>query len=251
MTDKMSYAAAGVDINATDAAKRRMAKSVDSGDARVLNRLGAFAPLVEGRFPGFNDPILVIKTDEPGSKQKLAIDLNKMDCVCHDLVNHTINDVAVMGAEPMYVTDCIVCGKMDTVIVEQLVHEIAAACQKQGCVLIGGETSVQPGVVADGSYVLSATVVGVVERGKIIDGRSIDSGQAVLAVESNGFHTNGYTLVRAVLNKNPQITELQIGDETFLDVAMRPHTCYYRPISRIKNHSRSLWNRPYHRRRHR
>ncbi len=235
MTDRMSYSATGVDINATDVAKKRMAKSIDSGDLRVLNQLGAFAPLVEGTFPGFNDPVLVIKTDEPGSKQKLAFNLGRLESVCRDLVNHTVNDVAVMGAEPMYVTDCIVCGTMDSAIVEQLVHEMAAACQEQGCVLIGGETSVQPGVVAEGLYVLSATVVGVVERSEVIDGRSIDVGQAVLAIESNGLHTNGYTLVRAIMDKNPHVVDLLIEGESFLDVVMRPHTCYYRPISRIKS----------------
>ena len=235
MIDRMSYAQSGVDINATDAVKQKMEKSINSGDPRVLNDLGAFSPLVEGTFPGYRDPMLVIKTDEPGSKQKLAFELGMLQTICRDLVHHTVNDVAVIGAEPIYVTDCIVCGTMASGVVEQLVHEIAAACRALGCVLIGGETSVQPGVVEDGLYVLSASVVGVVDRSDVIDGRSIDVGEAVLSIESNGLHTNGYTLVRTIMEMDASVKSLAIDGESFIDVIMRPHTCYHRPISSIKS----------------
>ena len=150
MTEHLSYAGAGVDIDATDAAKSEMAKSIDCGDPRVLNRLGAFASLVEGRFEGLKHPILVYKTEEPGSKQKLAFELGRLPTIAYDLVNHLINDVMAMGAEPLYVQDCVVCGAFDAKLTTALVRELAAACREQGCVLVGGETSVQPGVVADG-----------------------------------------------------------------------------------------------------
>jgi len=231
MNEKLSYAKTGVDIDVTDAAKRDMAKSVDVGDSRVLNRLGAFASLVEGRFDNLKHPILVFKTDEPGSKQKLAFGLGRVATVAYDLVNHLINDVIVMGAEPLYMQDCIVCGKIDPNVVTELVAHMAAACREQGCALVGGETSVQPGVVTDGVYVLSASAIGVVDKDRIIDGSAIAEGDVVLGVASNGLHTNGYTLVRALLERDPNLKDRKIVHTTFLEAVMRPHKCYYRPAS--------------------
>ena len=233
MTKKLTYAGTGVDIDATDAVKRRMVDSIDSGDPRVLNKLGAFASLVQGSFPGIEDPLLVIKTDEPGSKQKLAIELDRLQDLGRDLVNHTVNDVIVMGAQPMYVTDCIVCARLDADVVGLLVKGMAAACIDQGCVLIGGETSVQPGVVVDGLFVLSATVVGVVDRRAVIDGSAISAGDVLLALVSNGLHTNGYTLVRELMERDPALRTKDIDGEPFLDVIMRPHSPYY-PV--LKDH---------------
>ena len=195
MNEELSYAKAGVDIDVTDAAKRQMSKSVDVGNRRVLNRLGAFASLLEGRFEGLAHPVLVFKTDEPGSKQKLAFELGRAPTVAYDLVNHLINDVMVMGAEPLYMQDCIVCGAIEPDVVTELVANMANACREQECVLVGGETSVQPGVVTKGVYVLSASAIGVVDKDRIIDGSAIAEGDAVLGVASNGLHTNGYTLV--------------------------------------------------------
>ena len=230
MTDNLSYAKSGVDIDATDAAKREMAASIDSDDPRVLNRFGAFAPLVDARFPGFDDPVMVLKTDEPGSKQKLAFDTDRVESLCYDLINHLINDIVVMGAHPMYLMDCIVCGQLDKSIVNRLVHGLSQACRDQGAVLVGGETSVQPGIVADGVYVLSASAVGVAERAQVVDGTRIKSGDVVLGVASNGLHTNGYTLVRTLLDRDPSIGEMAIADESFFDVIMRPHLCYYHGV---------------------
>lgn len=237
MSEGLSYSAAGVDIDATDAAKRRMADAVDSGDPRVLNKLGAFSSLVEGVFPQFIDPVLVLKTDEPGSKQKLAFELDRVESLCEDLVNHLLNDVAVMAARPLYVLDCIVCGCLDGDVVTRVVAGMAAACRAQEAVLVGGETSVQPGIVPPGLYVLSATAVGVAERASVCDGSQIRPGDAVLAVASNGLHTNGYTLVRTLLERRPELAAQIVGGETFLDVVMRPHTCYYLAM-------RDLFGRP-------
>src|SRR5262245_9808156 len=123
----MTYRASGVDIDATDALKRSFASAVDVGDPRVLNRLGAFASLVQGSFPGIHDPILVIKTDEPGSKQKLAFELGYVDSLCQDLVNHTVNDVVVMGAHPLFVTDCIVGSSLNSELIARIVQGISKA----------------------------------------------------------------------------------------------------------------------------
>jgi len=230
MPEELSYAKAGVDIDVTDATKREMAKSVDVNDERVLNRLGAFASLLEGRFLGMKHPILVFKTDEPGSKQKLAFELGRLTSLAYDLVNHLVNDIIVMGATPLYMQDCIVCGSIDKATVTTIVAGISDACRKQGCVLVGGETSVQPGVVTDGVYVLSASAIGVVEKAEILDGSAICMGDVVLGVASDGLHTNGYTLVRRLFEKDPCLKEKLLDGEPFIDVVMRPHRCYYRAI---------------------
>jgi phosphoribosylformylglycinamidine cyclo-ligase len=227
MPDNLSYAKAGVDIDASDAAKREMAKSIDRGDARVLNRMGAFASLLEGRFEGYADPVLVMKMEEPGSKQKLAFELGRARSIAYDLVNHLVNDMMVMGADPLYVQDCIICGTLEPAVVTELVTSMSRACADQTCVLVGGETSVQPGMVAAGLYILSACAVGVVDRAGILDGSSIREGDVVLAVASNGLHTNGYSLVRKLMEGNPRLRDKDIEGEQFIDVIMRPHTCYY------------------------
>jgi len=239
MNEELSYAKAGVDIDVTDAAKRQMSKSIDVGDPRVLNQMGAFASLLEGKFEGIDHPILVFKTEEPGSKQKLAFDLGCLPSIAYDLVNHLINDVMVMGAKPLYMQDCIVCGEINPDIVTELVANMASACQEQGCTLVGGETSVQPGVLPKGVYILSASAIGVVDKDRIIDGSAIAEGDIVLGIPSNGLHTNGYTLVRKILERNPELKTWPVDGTTFLDVIMRPHTCYYQ-VARGLFQSRSL-----------
>jgi len=232
----LSYLKAGVNIDITDAAKRSMTKAIDRGDKRVLNRMGAFASLVEGRFEKYTHPILVLKTEEPGSKQKLAFKYGFISSISRDLIHHLINDVMVMGAEPLYVQDCIICSAIDPEVVQTLVEGMADACRAQGCVLTGGETSVQPGVVEDGIYIISASAVGVVDKDRIIDGAAITEGDAVLALASNGLHTNGYTLVRRLLDYRPDLLHQMIGNESFLDIIMRPHTCYYQSVRGLFRH---------------
>ena len=226
----ISYKKAGVDINAADAIKKAMAKSLETGDKRVLNRIGAFASLFDGHFPGMKHPILVLKTEEPGSKQKLAFSHDRIESVCEDMVNHLINDIAVMGAAPLSVQDCIVCGKLEKEKVARIVDGIASACRKQGCVLTGGETSEQPGVVDAGTYILTSSIVGVVEKEGIIDGSAIQEGDVVLAISSNGLHTNGYSLVRALLKANPGLENEKVSGRRFIDALLAPHLCYYQGL---------------------
>ena len=226
----ISYEKAGVDINVADATKKAMAKSLETGDKRVLNRIGAFASLFDGHFPGMKHPILVLKTEEPGSKQKLAFSHDRIESVCEDMVNHLINDIAVMGAAPLSVQDCIVCGKLEKEKVARIVDGIASACRKQGCVLTGGETSEQPGVVDAGTYILTSSIVGVVEKEGIIDGSAIQEGDIVLAISSNGLHTNGYSLVRALLKANPGLENEKVSGRRFIDALLAPHLCYYQGL---------------------
>ncbi len=227
---EFTYASAGVDIDNADETKRAMARSLETNDARVLNKIGAFATLFDGHFPEYQHPVLVLKSEEPGSKQKLAFAHGHYESVCCDLVNHLINDIIVMGAHPLSMQDVIVCGKMEKEVITRVVGGMAAACRAQDCSLTGGETSEQPGVVPAGTYILTASIVGVGEKSQIIDGTKIRAGDQVLAVASNGLHTNGYTLVRALLEAQPDLAELDVEGERFLDVILRPHLCYYRAV---------------------
>jgi phosphoribosylformylglycinamidine cyclo-ligase len=227
MEDKLSYQKAGVDIAVADAAKRDMARSLEPTDRRVLNKLGAFASLFEASFPGCEQPVLVLKMEEPGSKQKLAVQHGRIASIACDLINHLVNDIMVMGATPLAVLDVIVCGKLEKPVVTELVGAMSRACREQGCTLVGGETSEQPGVLEAGLYVLAASIVGVVDKPKILDGSKIAGGDVVLAAASNGLHTNGYSLVRALLAKRPEIAQTRVAGEPFLDALLKPHTCYY------------------------
>ena len=222
----LTYADAGVSLDAKRDAFATLDADLTTGDGRVLSRSGAFASLFLAGFPGYREPVLALKTEEPGSKQLLAARAGSFDGIARDLVNHLVNDIAVMGAEPLAVLDMIVCSRLQADTVHRIIVELAAACREQGCSLVGGETSEQPGVVADGAYVLSATMVGVVERERIVDGTAIDAGDAVLAVASNGLHTNGYTLVRALLECDPELADRAVDGEPFLRAALRPHRSY-------------------------
>jgi len=237
MTSGLSYAESGVDIDATDNIKDSMKESVNTVDPRVLNTMGAFASLVEGRFEGYEHPILVLKTEEPGSKQKLAFQSGRISSIAFDLINHLINDIIVMGAAPVYVQDCIICGKIESETIKTLVKSMAEACGEQGCILTGGETSIQPGVVAEGEYVLSAFGIGLVEKNRIIDGSIIEQDDIVLAVASNGLHTNGYTLIRKLLEIKPGLRDTKVSNETFFEIIMRPHKCYYNSVKNLFDHT--------------
>jgi phosphoribosylformylglycinamidine cyclo-ligase len=228
----LSYEKAGVNIDNADAAKEQMAKTMATKDPRVLHRPGAFASLFDASFPGIKEPVLVMKTEEPGSKQKIAFGHGRAGSIALDMIHHLIDDILVVGATPVCVQDCIVCGKLEKETVTALVQAIHDACRANDCFLIGGETSEQPGVLEAGLYILSSSIVGVVEKSKIVDGRAIAAGDVVLAVPSNGLHTNGYSLVRALMAQHAGLLEERVvspsgESETFLDAILRPHTCYY------------------------
>lgn len=227
MMKKISYKSTGVDIDTADKTKKNMAEIIKTSSPLVLNTIGAFASVCEGVFPGYRHPVLVCKTEEPGSKQLLAFQHNRIEGICYDLVNHLLNDVLVMGATPLFVQDLIVCGKIEKDVISALVKHIAAACRAQGCVLTGGETSEQPAVLAPGTYVLGANCIGVAEKDAIIDGRAIKPGDRVLALQSSGLHTNGYTLVRALIKEDEAILQKFIEGTSFLDLIMEPHRCYF------------------------
>ncbi len=220
-----------VNIDLANETKREMAKTLNKvKDQRVLNKVGAFASLYDFSFENITDPVLVLKTEEPGSKQLLATKYDKIENVCYDMINHLINDCIVMGAQPLSVQDAIICGKMDKSIITRIVKTISMACEEQECTLTGGETSEQPGVLKDDTYILTSSIVGVVDKRKIVDGSSIEKGDVVLALEASGIHTNGYTLVRRIMEEKPQILKEKIDGKNFIDEILTPHRCYYKEL---------------------
>lgn len=228
--DSLSYSKAGVDISYTDAIKQEMAKYLKTENPRVMNGLGAFASLYDIDFPKLEHPLLVLKSEEPGSKQKLAMEYGYTESICHDMINHLVNDIVVMGAVPLAVLDTIICGKAEKQIMKSLVKGISEACQENDCVLVGGETSIQPMVVDAGTYVLTASIAGIVDQKKVIDGSKIREGDVVLAITSNGLHTNGYSLVRMMMERYPQMKLDRVDGLTFMEQIMKPHTPYYKAI---------------------
>lgn len=229
-TEGLSYSKAGVDISYTDEIKKEMSRHLETEDARVLNGLGPFASLYDIGFSNIKEPVLVLKSEEPGSKQKLAMEYGYTESICHDMINHLVNDIVVMGAMPLAVLDTIVCGNAEKDTIKSLVKGVSEACRLNECSLVGGETSIQPSVVNSGVYVLTSSIAGIVEKSKVIDGSAIEEGDAVLAIASNGLHTNGYSLVRLLMDKIPQIKLDKINGMTFIEQIMKPHTPYYKSI---------------------
>ena len=232
-TEGLSYSKAGIDIAYTDTIKKEMSRHLETGDRRVLNGLGPFASLYDLDFPKITEPVLVLKSEEPGSKQKLAMEYGYTESICHDMINHLVNDIAVMGARPLAVLDTIVCGNAEKDTIKSLVKGISDACRENECSLVGGETSIQPLVVEPGVYVLTSAIVGIVEKSGVVDGSAIREGDAVLGIASNGLHTNGYSLVRLLMDRKPQIKLDRIDGLTFIEQIMRPHTPYYKAIKAL------------------
>ena len=226
----LSYSKAGVDITYTDIIKKEMSEHLETSDSRVLTGLGPFASLYDINFPEIKEPVLVLKSEEPGSKQKLAMEYGYTESICHDMINHLVNDIVVMGAKPLAVLDTIVCGNAEKDTIKSLVKGVSDACRENECSLVGGETSIQPLVVESGVYVLTSSIAGIVEKSKVIDGSTIEEGDVVLAIASNGLHTNGYSLVRLLMDKMPKIKLDKIDGLTFIEQIMKPHTPYYKAI---------------------
>jgi phosphoribosylformylglycinamidine cyclo-ligase len=201
MTKKVkAYARAGVDIDLGNRLKRQIQSLVkQTHGPQVLGKVGGFGGLFQARFVGMREPILVASMDGVGTKLKIAFAMDKHDTVGADLINHCINDIAVLGARPLFFLDYIGCERVQPRVFQQLLRGLARACRSAGCALIGGETAQMPGMYRRREYDLAGCIVGVVDRTKIIDGRKIKPGDVVLGLASNGLHTNGYSLAREIL----------------------------------------------------
>jgi phosphoribosylformylglycinamidine cyclo-ligase len=227
MTDP--YAAAGVDISQGAKAKRRIAELARSA-SEVLSGVGFFGGLFE--FKGYKNPVLVSSVDGVGTKIRIAIALDKHDTVGIDIVNHCVNDIFAGGAEPLFFLDYIGMGALNPERVEKIVSGLAKACREAGCALIGGETAEMPGVYSVNDYDLVGTIIGVVEKDRIIMGKDIVAGDVALGLPSSGLHTNGYSLARKVLGETKEklnVRSAELG-KTIGEALLEPHTSYYRTL---------------------
>jgi phosphoribosylformylglycinamidine cyclo-ligase len=197
---KKAYAAAGVDVDLGNRVKSGIQAMVKATHGpEVLGRIGGFGGLFRPNFRGMKDPVLVSSADGVGTKLKLAFATGRHDTVGQDLVNHCIDDIAVIGARPLFFLDYIGAEKLEPAVFKQLLKGFAKACKAGGCAIVGGETAQMPGMYHPGEYDLVGTIVGVVDRPKLIDGSKIKRGDVIIGLPSNGLHTNGYTLARKVL----------------------------------------------------
>jgi phosphoribosylformylglycinamidine cyclo-ligase len=200
MRTRKAYASAGVNVDLGNKLKRSIQSFVGQTQGpQVLGKIGGFGGLFQADFPGMRDPVLVASIDGVGTKLKIAFAMNKHDTVGADLVNHCVNDIAAIGARPLFFLDYIGCEKLEPRVFQQLLRGFSRACRSAACALIGGETAQMPGMYRKGEYDLAGCIVGVVDRAKIIDGSKIKPGDVVLGLASNGLHTNGYSLARNIL----------------------------------------------------
>jgi phosphoribosylformylglycinamidine cyclo-ligase len=229
-SNSLSYRDAGVDIDAGDQlvenikpfAKRTLRDGVLAG-------IGGFGALFE--VPKrYREPVLVSGTDGVGTKLKLAFHLNRHDTIGIDLVAMSVNDILAQGAEPLFFLDYFACGKLDVATATQVVKGIAAGCEQAGCALIGGETAEMPGMYPAGEYDLAGFAVGAVEKSRIIDGSDIVPGDAVLGLASSGAHSNGYSLIRRIIDSSGVDLSSGFDDRTLGDALLTPTRIYVKPI---------------------
>ncbi len=232
----MTYKDAGVDIDAGDALVERI-KPLARRTLRegVLAGIGGFGALFE--VPKrYREPVLVSGTDGVGTKLRLAFALGRHDTVGIDLVAMSVNDILVQGAEPLFFLDYFACGRLDVDVAARVVGGIAAGCEQAGCALIGGETAEMPDMYPDGEYDLAGFAVGVVEKSAAISGRTIGPGDAVIGLASSGPHSNGYSLVRRVIERAHGSLDSAAmdapfgGSGTFADAVMAPTRIYVKPV---------------------
>ena len=211
---RKAYARAGVDVDLGNRLKRRIQSIVkQTHGPQVLGKIGGFGGLFRASFFKMRDPILVSSTDSVGTKLKVAFALNRHDTVGTDLVNHCVNDIAVVGARPLFFLDYIGCEKLEPRMFNQLLRGLARGCRAAKCALIGGETAQLGDMYRKGEYDLVGCIVGVVDRANMIDGRKIESGDVILGLVSNGLHTNGYSLARKILFEKMRLSPKKVSKE--------------------------------------
>jgi len=238
MTKKQkAYARAGVDVDLGNRLKRQIQSLArQTHGPEVLGKIGGFGGLFRANFSGIREPVLVGSIDGVGTKLKVAFAMDKHDTVGVDLVNHCVDDIAVLGARPLFFLDYIGCERFEPRVFQQLLLGLSRACRAAGCALLGGETAQMPGMYRKGEYDLAGCIVGVVDRTKIIDGSMIKPGDVVLGLASNGLHTNGYSLARKILFEKMRLkpssplpgSKITVGEEL-----LRVHKNYQPLLAKV------------------
>jgi phosphoribosylformylglycinamidine cyclo-ligase len=233
----VTYADAGVNIDRANKTKKRIRYLAHKTFTRnVVSEIGGFGGMFSVDSAKWTDPVLVSSVDGVGTKLKIAFEMKTHHTIGADLVNHCVNDIAVQGATPLFFMDYLATGKLEPEVAEKVVEGLAEACKHNGCALIGGETAEMPGFYPDGEYDLAGFIVGAVERERIINGKTVEVGDVILGLPSNGLHTNGYSLARKLLfeiaHYTPEtyVNELKgkVGNEL-----MRTHRSYWPVIKKL------------------
>ncbi|MDB6122017.1 MAG: phosphoribosylformylglycinamidine cyclo-ligase [Pedosphaera sp.] len=225
-----AYARAGVDIDLGNRVKATLPQLLASTHRpEVLGKVGGFGGLFALDVKKYKQPVLVSSTDGVGTKLKLAFAMDKHDTIGEDLVNHCVDDIAVLGAEPLFFLDYIGTGKLKPHVFTELIEGFARGCSKNRCALIGGETAQMPGFYQPGEYDVSGTIVGVVEKSRMLDGKTIKPGDVVIGLASSGLHTNGYSLARKIffeqMKLKPKSRVAELGN-TIGDELLKVHVSY-------------------------
>jgi phosphoribosylformylglycinamidine cyclo-ligase len=226
----MDYKASGVDIDAGNETVRRIrALARSTFTSGVLSEIGSFGGLFRLEPGQYREPVLVASADGVGTKLKVAFLARRHDTIGGDLVNHCVNDILVQGAEPLFFLDYLATGQLSPAVAESIVGGIAAACRDNGCALLGGETAEMPGFYGEGEYDVAGFIVGVVDRPRLISGRTIAVGDVLVGIPSSGLHTNGYSLARRVIFEHLRLTVNSYVPElsrTVGDALLEPHRSY-------------------------
>jgi len=225
-----AYAQAGVDVDLGNKVKRGIQKAVQSTHGpEVLGKIGGFGGLFRPDFKGMKEPVLVSSIDGVGTKLKIAFEAGRYRSVAEDLVNHCINDIAVIGARPLFFLDYLGAATLDPAVFKELISGFAKACRAGGVALIGGETAQMPGMYQAGEFDLAGCIVGVVDRSRMLDGSRIRPGDAIIGLPSNGLHTNGYSLARKILFEKLGLgldARIPGGSKALGDELLRVHKNY-------------------------
>ncbi len=233
-----TYKDSGVNIDAGDELVERIKplvrKTFTSG---VITDIGAFGAFFKPDFSEYDEPVLVSSVDGVGTKLKVAFAMGRHHTVGQDLVNHCVNDIAVCGATPLFFLDYFSTGRLDVDAATDVVRGFAVACRENECALIGGETAEMPGLYAEDEYDLAGTIVGVVDRSRIIDGNAISNGDLLIGLSSTGLHTNGYSLARKVLFSTHAVTDTprELNGNTVGDTLLEIHRSYLSAIKAIRD----------------
>ncbi|MCK6562785.1 phosphoribosylformylglycinamidine cyclo-ligase [bacterium] len=234
----MNYKSAGVDLAASETAKRKIAELARrTHTPNVLHGPGLFGGFYQFPQHDYHVPVLVASTDGVGTKIKLACQLQNYRGLGWDIVNHCVNDLMVGGADPLFFLDYLAFGKLDPAVVTEVVSGIAEACREAGCALLGGETAEMPALYQAGEFDLAGTIVGVVEKSSVLAGESIAAGDVLIGVASSGLHTNGYSLARKIIATHAELAaevhRAELGD-TVGAVLLRPHRSYRKLIAGLR-----------------